>query len=250
MTVFITLGGLFLIGYWSYTVILTYLGLISAFVGIAFSVLFASGDIILSVIFPIGCLLICGFCDMFDGRVARSKKNRSEDEKNFGIQIDSLCDLVCFTVLPATLGFCMGGSHVFAAVSGSLLILAGVVRLAYFNVEEMKRRSNPDNDDHSYTGLPVTSTALLVPIIFLFRGFTGSMFPTFYHICLIIIAVLFVLNFKLPKPGPRAILIMTVIGCTTISLLARTWFILIPVAPFLIIGVYMYIKNKKQKDVK
>lgn len=239
-----------MIGYWSYTVILTYLGLISAFVGIAFSVLFASGDAMLSVIFPVGCLLICGFCDMFDGRVARSKKNRSEDEKNFGMQIDSLCDLVCFTVLPATLGFCMGGSHIFAAISGSALILAGVVRLAYFNVEEMKRRSDPDNDDHSYTGLPVTSTALLVPIIFLFRNFTGSMFPTFYHICIIIIAVLFVLNFKIPKPGPRAILIMTIAGCTTISILAHTWYILIPVAPFLGVGIYIYIKNKKQKDKK
>ncbi len=239
-----------MIGYWSYTVILTYLGLISAFVGIAFSVLFASGDTMLSVIFPIGCLMLCGFCDMFDGRVARSKKDRSDDEKNFGIQIDSLCDLVCFTVLPATLGFCMGGNHIFAAVSGSALILAGVVRLAYFNVEEMKRRSDPDNNDHSYTGLPVTTTALLVPIIFLFRNFTGCMFPTFYHICLIIIAILFVLRFKLPKPGPRAILIMIIVGCATISILASTWFILIPVVPFLGIGIYVYIKNKRQKDNK
>ena len=106
-SVIIILGGLFLIGYWSYTVILTYLGLVSAFTGIVFSVLFATGEIISSVIFPLGCLLICGFCDMFDGRVARTKKNRSEDEKNFGMQIDSLCDLVCFTVLPATLGFCL-----------------------------------------------------------------------------------------------------------------------------------------------
>ena len=236
-----------MIGYWSYTVILTYLGLVSAFTGIVFSVLFATGEIISSVIFPLGCLLICGFCDMFDGRLARTKKNRSEDEKNFGMQIDSLCDLVCFTVLPATLGFCLGGNCILAAVAGATLILAGVVRLAYFNVEEMKRRSDPENDDHTYTGLPVTSTALLIPVLFLFKDFAGSMFSTFYQISLIIIAVLFVLNFKLPKPGPRGILIMTVVSCTTICVLARTWYILIPVAPFLFVGIYMFIKNRKHE---
>ena len=36
-----------------------------------------------------------------DGRVARTKKNRTEDEKNFGIQLDSLCDVICFGVFPA-----------------------------------------------------------------------------------------------------------------------------------------------------
>ena len=47
------------------------------------------------------CLMFCGFCDAFDGKVARTKKNRTEQEIKFGIQIDSLSDLVAFGVLPA-----------------------------------------------------------------------------------------------------------------------------------------------------
>ena len=49
-------------------------------------------------------LLICGLCDAFDGKVASTKKNRTAIEKNYGIQIDSLSDLVAFGVLPACIG--------------------------------------------------------------------------------------------------------------------------------------------------
>ena len=76
-----------LIGFYDYTVILTYLSLISAVGGIA---LVTSGHPILATF----CLLFSGLCDMFDGKVARSKKNRTAEEKSFGIQIDSLTDVV------------------------------------------------------------------------------------------------------------------------------------------------------------
>ncbi len=50
------------------------------------------------------CLMVSGLLDAFDGRIARTKKNRTEQEKRFGIQIDSLNDVVCFGVLAAFLG--------------------------------------------------------------------------------------------------------------------------------------------------
>ena len=80
-----------MIGFYSYTVILTYLSLVFAMVGIHLSVI---GAYQWSFI----CLMMCGVCDTFDGMVARSKKNRTEEEKKFGIQIDSLCDLISFGV--------------------------------------------------------------------------------------------------------------------------------------------------------
>ena len=82
-----------MIGFYSYTVILTYLSLVFAMVGIHLSVI---GLYQWSFI----CLMMCGICDTFDGMVARSKKNRTEEEKKFGIQIDSLCDLISFGVFP------------------------------------------------------------------------------------------------------------------------------------------------------
>ena len=78
-----------LIGFYNYTVILTYLSLVSSLLGIKFAF---EGKAFAAM----ACLAASGICDMFDGVVARSKKDRTDDQKNFGIQLDSLCDVVCF----------------------------------------------------------------------------------------------------------------------------------------------------------
>ena len=80
-------------GYYDYTVILTYIGIFIGFTGIVFIM---EGKYREASI----CLMISGMCDMFDGTVA-STKQRNRREKRFGIQIDSLSDLICFGVLPA-----------------------------------------------------------------------------------------------------------------------------------------------------
>ena len=65
-----------MIGYYNYTVWLTYIGMLSSVLGIGFAI---GGNITASVI----CLMFSGFCDMFDGAVA-STKERDIDEKRFG----------------------------------------------------------------------------------------------------------------------------------------------------------------------
>ena len=83
-----------LIGFYDYTVVLTYASMVSAVLGMVFAHKGAFGGAML-------CLFLSGFCDAFDGTVARTKKNRTEDEKAFGIQLDSLVDVVSFGVAPA-----------------------------------------------------------------------------------------------------------------------------------------------------
>ena len=90
-----------MIGFYNYSVILTYIGLASAVFGIT-QVMDGRQAL------PFLCLLLSGICDLFDGKIARSMKNRTEHEKVFGIQIDSLCDLVCFGVFPAVIGYSYG----------------------------------------------------------------------------------------------------------------------------------------------
>lgn len=200
-----------MIGIWSYTVILTYVGLASAVTGVAFSILYATGDVA-AIGIPVLCLLFSGFCDMFDGRIARSKKNRTEREKQFGIQIDSLCDTVCFGILPAIIGICLGGNPILRIISAICLILGGVVRLAYFNVIEMERRSDPENHDTNYRGLPITSTALIFPILFCFKSLLGNSFALVYQICLIITALLFITPFNLKKPQSKVVYCLAIAG--------------------------------------
>ena len=78
-----------MLGFYDYTVVLTYISLAVSVFGMTRAL---EGDFKVAIL----CLALSGLCDMFDGKIARTKKNRTEDEKKFGIQIDSLCDVVCF----------------------------------------------------------------------------------------------------------------------------------------------------------
>ena len=83
-----------MIGFYNYSVILTYISLLSSVFGMTQAI---HGRFKTAIF----CLALSGLCDMFDGKIARAMKKRTEDEKSFGIQIDSLCDMVCFGVFPA-----------------------------------------------------------------------------------------------------------------------------------------------------
>lgn len=75
-----------MLGVYDYTVILTY---ISLWISIGGMMLSLNGHLDLAVL----CLALSGLCDMFDGKIARTKKDRTEIEKRFGIQIDSCATL-------------------------------------------------------------------------------------------------------------------------------------------------------------
>ena len=66
------------IGFYDYTVVLTYLSLMSSVIGMTRAI---HADYKTAVF----CLALSGIFDAFDGRVARTKKNRTDDEKAFGI---------------------------------------------------------------------------------------------------------------------------------------------------------------------
>ena len=91
-----------MLGVYDYTVVLTYVSVLISMGGMLFSV---NGYPRMAIV----CLALSGFCDMFDGKIARTKKNRTEVEKKFGIQIDSLADIICFGVGPSLIAYRMGG---------------------------------------------------------------------------------------------------------------------------------------------
>ncbi len=182
-----------LIGFYDYTVILTYMSILSAVLGM---VLASNGRFTAAIL----CLAFSGLCDGFDGTVARTKKNRTEDEKAFGIQLDSLCDVVSFGVFPAFLCYCMGVDSVFGLVCVCLFSLCAVIRLGFFNVLEAKRQQTEDGAAKFYRGLPVTSISIILPFFYLLRKPMGSpAFIVVLHILLLTVAFLFVLDFKVKK---------------------------------------------------
>ena len=80
-----------MLGFYNYTMYLTYLSLASAATGIIISLTGIGHPFI-----GAGLLLVCGLCDAFDGKVARTKKDRTDLERRYGIQLDSLSDIVAF----------------------------------------------------------------------------------------------------------------------------------------------------------
>ena len=124
------------VGFWNVSVILTYIELCIAVGSICAA---ADGKIWYAVV----GLALCGVCDMFDGKIARATK-RTKDAEVFGIQIDSLCDLVSFGVLPSAIGHAMGITGIAMAVL-MFYTLCAVIRLGYFNVTEQKRQETIDS---------------------------------------------------------------------------------------------------------
>lgn len=159
---------------------------------------------------------------MFDGMVARTKKNRTEAEKKNGIQLDSLADVICFGAFPAVMGYTLAaGTKIWflAGIVGVIYVLAAVIRLAYFNVTEEIRQKQTTEKRKAYEGLPVTTVALLIPALFCFRGYIGVYFPLCYSICLFLIAMFFILKIRVTKLGKTGNTIMIIAGIIMFLLL-------------------------------
>lgn len=199
-----------LLGYYNYTVILTYLGASAAVCGVFFS----AG---VHPFWGVLCLLFAGLTDMFDGKVASTMK-RSDAEKHFGIEIDSLCDLISFGVLPIAIGYGVGLSGGFFYISAALYLLCAVIRLAYFNVDEAARQKSENTCRKIYYGLPVTTAALIFPLIYGFGNVLGAAMPVIYQIALYITATAFVLKFKLQKPRGKEIFLVLASGIAVAAL--------------------------------
>ena len=181
-----------MIGYYNYTVILTYLGLLSGFMGITCAF---GGDLRAALI----CLVIAGVCDMFDGKVA-STRDRTRQEKRFGVQIDSLSDLICFGALPALVVYANGGGRL-RWLPSALYLLCALIRLAWFNVDEEERQDREGGRRKIYLGLPVTTSAAIFPLLFGLGWKYGWRLQIAAPLVMLLTAAAFLTPFHVKKPS-------------------------------------------------
>lgn len=178
------------IGKYNKSLIVTYMGVMFAIIGMYFA--FTS-----NAKFSMICLVLAGVCDLFDGKIARMCK-RTKDEISFGIQLDSLADTIDFVAFPVVFGLSLALNKWYHILGYILLAMAGVQRLSHFNVLVGKKEG--DAPVKFYSGLPVTSTSVTFPLLWLVSNWIGTE-P--YHVAYIILvyltAFLFVLNIKIPK---------------------------------------------------
>ena len=167
-----------IVGFYNYTVVLTYIGSLAGLLGVCSAV---RGDARAAAI----CLMASGLCDLFDGTVAQTRA-RTAQEKRFGVQIDSLSDLVSFGVQPAAIGYCIGvrGAQVIVLCCYAL---AALIRLAYYNVTEDELLEEGSGRD-AYEGLPVTTATIMFPLLVAVRGFLGEAAPHVYAGAMLLMA--------------------------------------------------------------
>jgi CDP-diacylglycerol--serine O-phosphatidyltransferase len=127
-------------------------------------------------------VLAAAVLDGLDGRIARMTQTTSA----FGVQYDSLSDLIAFGLAPAVLVFlwALKPFNRFGWMAAFLYLVCGALRLARFNVQTGQVSSN------FFVGLPIPAAATIVATTILFIYQMGGTGSTGYLIVLIMIYVL------------------------------------------------------------
>jgi CDP-diacylglycerol--serine O-phosphatidyltransferase len=135
-------------------------------------------------------IIFAMFFDMIDGRVARLTRTQSA----FGIEIDSLADVVSFGVAPAQLVYSwslkeLGSVGVFAAFA---YLACGAIRLARFNVLATDTTGRPKKPSKYILGLPIPGAAgVLVSLIAANHVVEGQLAVQHVWIAVIMVALSF-----------------------------------------------------------
>lgn len=203
-----------MIGVYDYTVVLTYISLACSVFGMTQAI---DGKFKIAIV----CLALSGLFDMFDGKIARTKKNRTDDEKLFGVQIDSLCDVVCFGVFPAVICFALGLRGIIGGIVIAYYCVCSVIRLGFFNVLETNRQRTEDGANKYYHGLPITSMSIILPLIFVLNlVIPGLDYKWVLLSTLFVVGTLFIVNFRLSKPSNRVLcLLVILVACAVTAIL-------------------------------
>ena len=176
-----------IIGYYRNCDLLTMTGTISAFIGMIFVLNY---HYTLSILF----LLISGLCDAFDGKLAR-KRNNSDYQRAYGVELDSLSDIVCFGVFPALLTAALCYS-IIGYIICIFYLLCGLVRLAYFNMLNITKQAKKN----IYIGLPITTVAVVYPIVLIIvRMISFKLLRIVMPLVLLLLGIGFIARFEVPK---------------------------------------------------
>lgn len=138
-------------------------------------------------------IILSLICDGLDGRVARLTKTTSK----FGIEFDSLADLVAFGVAPAILFYMSIGQSFgkLGALITAFFVVFGAIRLARFNI------TTGNYEPSVFIGLPIP-TAAIVSSIWTFAYLSYDFlkpYAVFFLILQAVLAFLMVSNIRYPS---------------------------------------------------
>ena len=101
----------------------------------------------------------------------------------------------------------------------AIFVTCGMIRLAYYNVTEQARQASTAEVRKSYCGLPITSSALIVPFVYLLRGSIPSgVFEIVVTVVFLLCAVAFITPISVRKPHGKSIAALVLIGVILVGL--------------------------------
>jgi len=218
-----------------------------------------AGDFIYATIL----LLVAGFMDGIDGRLARFLNSSSE----FGAQLDSLIDFVNFGVVPGfVIYFWVNTYQDVKGFDWAMVLffaICMVIRLARFNVDLSRKSTNPILEKYFFKGIPapVGAALALLPLVLHFEFGDG-----FYTNPLIVITYVSVLAVflasrvptisikKIPIRNEFAYVTLMILGSIIIGLIVKPWLTLaiigITYAFSIPITIFYYIKIEIADNAK
>jgi archaetidylserine synthase len=134
----------------------SFAGLLCAVLGIYYAILGRFPVAIIAILWAV-------VFDWADGIIARHMKGRTDHQRAFGGQLDSLIDVVSFGVFPAIFLLSYGKFNPWFLPGAFLMVAASVIRLSYFNIFGLI-------DNKTYMGLALDNNVILLAFVFLFEG--------------------------------------------------------------------------------
>lgn len=169
---------------------------IVTFIGIAFSIIGICFCYSNRTNYAIIMMILAGICDAFDGPIARKI---SKGKNLYGVQLDSLADIICSGVLPISVCLAMGYNSLVNTIIYIIFVVCGIIRLAYYNVNS--------SDEDYFEGIPITFSTIIIPLLYvLIKNEIALM------IGLLALSIFFVSGIKIKKPSLKLRIILSTIG--------------------------------------
>jgi len=176
--------------------IVTLLGLISGVLGIYFALV---GNFPVSIIAMLWAVLF----DWYDGPIAQRMPGRSNTLKSIGAKMDSLVDIVSLAICPSIILLSYGDFSAWFFPGALAIVMAGVVRLAYFDTFGVDKNG-------TIAGLSLDITPFVVALVFLLEGILGhSAFSVLLYVTIVVLSFLHVAPFRMHKMVGRWYYIIT-----------------------------------------
>ena len=179
------------------------------------------------------CLAILGslICDGLDGKVARATNTVSR----FGVEYDSLADLVAFGVAPAVCAYLWGlqGFGRMGWLAAFLFVACGAMRLARFNVQVEKVGTS------HFVGLPIPAAASMVAATIAFAqrlGFEGQVH--FIPVIVLVFALSFLMVSRIPYMSFKEMRLSRLKSFNGL-VVTLVWFVLVAIEPAIMAFVMM-----------